>query len=286
MDLERIFEPINYELSEVGRLIKTHIDMVVNDPFIAGIQDELVDNLIGHLFRRPGKRLRPALVFLSARLVGDVIEDRKESLAMFAAAVEMLHSASLIHDDIIDNANQRRSEISLNTQYGNTLAVLSGDVLYSRFFSMLISLPKVEKNLKMELLQTFTGLTTNMCIGEIFQFKLRKNDLFPAEPDYLRILKNKTALLMAASCKSGAMLNGASREIAEACENFGLCFGMAYQLVDDFNDKDVSVGITFNLLEIAGNYIVEAKKSLDFADGEESRKMLDLLCDYVLSRRE
>ncbi|TFG65153.1 MAG: hypothetical protein E4H36_00790 [Spirochaetales bacterium] len=115
---------------------------------------------------------------------------------------------------------------------------------------------------------------------------MRQRSLVPADADYLRILENKTALLMAMSCQAGAMLNGASKEIAEACRNFGLCFGMAYQLVDDFNDQDAAVSRSLDMLGMAENFIEEAKKSLAFAEGKDSHQKLVSLCGYTLNRRE
>ena len=243
-----------------------------------------LQEVVKHLFKKPGKKLRPALVLLSARMMGTVSPEQRETLIYMAAAVELIHSASLIHDDIIDGAEDRRNTATLNKQFNNTIAVLTGDILYAQFFSVLTNLPNVDDQVKVSLFDLFTKLARNMCIGEIFQHQMVNRYIEPNIKDYLKVLENKTALLMSASCKCGALLNGSSEKESEYMAYFGLNFGLAYQLVDDYIDHDSPVSVDADLMVKAEQYIIQAKEALSAVSKNGSGRNLENLCDFVIER--
>lgn len=285
MSLLHIYKPISRELEKVETLIKTQLTDVLSDRKSRGINDEFIQEVVNHLFQKPGKRLRPALVLLSAQMVSPPgRSERTETLVQMAAAVELLHSASLIHDDIIDEAEERRKAVTLNKEFDNTVAVLTGDILYAQFFSLLTSLPNVTDRLKLSLFELFSNLTRNMCLGEIFQHQIVNHYFEPNLTEYLKVLENKTALLMSACCKCGPLLNGSSSEEAEYFEIFGLNFGLAYQLVDDFIDNDSPLSLEVDLLEKAEQYIYKAKEAIASLSMNGRGQHLNSLCDFVLQR--
>ena len=284
MNLDLIYDPIKIDLESVEQVLKDQVNDVLHDKKSKGIDDAFIGEMLTHLFKKPGKRLRPALVLLSAHIAGDVAADRREALVRLAAAVELIHSASLIHDDIIDEADERRKAETLNKRFDNTVAVLTGDILYAQFFSLLTGLPGIETELKLELFSVFSSLTRNMCLGEIFQHKIANRTFKPGIVEYLKVLENKTALLMSACCRCGALINRADRETANHLGAFGLNFGLAYQLTDDFIDKDSPIDEHIDLLEKAKKYISIAKHELFIVSLNGQGKYLDSLCDFILSR--
>jgi octaprenyl-diphosphate synthase len=139
---------------------------------------------------------------------------------------------------------------------------------------------------KVSLFGLFTNLARNMCIGEIFQHQIINHYIEPNMKEYLKVLENKTALLMSASCKCGALLNGGTEQAAELMEQFGLNFGLAYQLVDDFIDHDSPPSVDADLVVKAQQYILEAKKALSSVSSNGSGRYLESLCDFVLERAD
>ena len=282
--LEQVYKPIRKELEKVEDVIKKQLKTVLSDRRSQGINDKFIEEVTIHLFRKPGKKLRPALVLMSAGIFGAYGRNRRKALVELAAAVELIHSASLIHDDIIDDADQRRHEVSMNKQFDNTIAVLTGDILYAQFFSLLTHLPDIDDSLKLGLFGLFSRLTRNMCIGEIFQHEILNRRFLPDEKEYLKVLENKTALLMSACCECGARVNEAEEESARHLGNFGLNFGLAFQLVDDYIDRDSPLKAEVDLLHKAESYIDKARKELGAVSTNGRKIHLENLCDFVLSR--
>ncbi|HBO84563.1 MAG TPA: octaprenyl diphosphate synthase [Deltaproteobacteria bacterium] len=172
-----------------------------------------------------GKRIRPLLVLLSSKLCNY----KGESHVPFASIVEFIHTATLLHDDVVDEADMRRGNISANEVWGNGASVLVGDFLYSKSFYLMI------EHGDMEILRVISKTTTQMSEGEILQL-LKSNDPDTTEDEYLEILKSKTAMLMSAACQIGAILGRVSKEKKEALARFGLNIGMSFQLTDDCLD--------------------------------------------------
>ncbi len=182
-------------------------------------------DLIAHIGKYKGKRLRPALVLLSGKCVGDIVPQHIE----LAVVVEMVHTATLVHDDIIDEATMRRHVESVNSKWGREISILFGDYLFSRGFTILSTLDS-------QIATLLLSQTVNiMSEGELIQLQ-RRYDLGLSENDYFDIIERKTASLCAASCRLGATFAGANRKVSDMLFNYGLKVGIAFQIVDDCLD--------------------------------------------------
>jgi octaprenyl-diphosphate synthase len=173
-----------------------------------------------------GKRIRPALVLLAARACGS---DQRERGVTLAAVAEMMHVATLIHDDIVDHSAMRRGRPSASARWGSDVSVLVGDFLYSRAIQLLVA------DGDLRILQAFADATVCMTEGEVLQLQVLR-DLKIGEADYLRIVTGKTAALMSAAARVGALVAGAPVPAVEALAAFGLNLGIGFQLVDDALD--------------------------------------------------
>lgn len=187
----------------------------------------IIAHLNEYLWTAGGKRVRPALLLLAARAVGG--DASEHSVIRMAAVVELLHTATLVHDDVIDNAEMRRNRASLNRRFGNQIAVLMGDWLYMSAFETSLA----ERSLP--ILDILTAVTRKMVEGELMQLTLLgRSDV--SEEQYFDVLKRKTAYLFSACCEIGAMLGGGSPEQQRSLCDYGMCVGTAFQLVDDLLD--------------------------------------------------
>ncbi|HKG58172.1 MAG TPA: polyprenyl synthetase family protein [Pyrinomonadaceae bacterium] len=188
---------------------------------------QVIDYLGEYLRASGGKRVRPALTILSNYAVGGD-GSRYNSIRM-ATVMEFLHTATLVHDDIIDKADTRRKRPTVNALYGNETAVLMGDWLYMSAFETSLA----ERSLAV--LDILTSVTRKMTEGEILQLTLL-GETEVSEAQYFDVLKRKTAYLFSASCEIGAILGGASEKQQTALRDYGLYLGMAFQLIDDLLD--------------------------------------------------
>src|SRR5438128_1987038 len=194
---------------------------------VAGSDLPFVSVLAQHLIRAGGKRLRVALTFLAAGF-GDRSPARAEDLRKLAAAIELTHLATLHHDDIIDEADTRRGVPSVNTNWSNTLAVLSGDYLFAKSSQLAA---EVGGEVPRALAETIAAL----CEGQVKEIEgAFRTDRSPGE--YLEVIERKTARLLSAATYLGARVGGADTETAEIMRRYGTAFGLAYQLVDDLLD--------------------------------------------------
>jgi octaprenyl-diphosphate synthase len=173
-----------------------------------------------------GKRIRPALLLLAARACGS---DRRERAVTLASVAEMMHAATLIHDDIVDHSAMRRGRPSTTALWGSDVSVLAGDFLYSRAMQTLVADGDIR------ILQAFADATVSMTEGELRQLQFLR-DLKTSEADYLKIVTGKTAALMSAATRAGALVAGAPDGSVEAMAAFGLNLGIGFQLVDDALD--------------------------------------------------
>jgi len=213
-------------------------------------QIQIVDFLGEYIRSAGGKRIRPALLMLSNRSLGG--DASSENVIRMAAVMEMLHTATLVHDDIIDNAEVRRNRPSVNAKFGNQTAVLMGDWLYMSAFEASLG----ERSLR--ILDILTRLTRLMTEGELLQLTtVGKIDV--TENQYFDILRRKTAYLFSACCEVGAILAGASDEQVKALTEYGLNLGIAFQLADDLLDFTSDDSI---LGKRAGADLVEGKLTL------------------------
>jgi octaprenyl-diphosphate synthase len=207
----------------------------------------LLNIILNYIFRRKGKQMRPLLVFLTARLNGEITE------ATYVAAtfIELLHTASLVHDDVVDDANERRGALSINALWNSKIAVLVGDYLLSK--GMLIS---VEKH-RFDMLEIVSDAVKMMSEGELLQLqKARKLNL--KEEDYFKIIRSKTAALLSACTACGARSVSDDAETIRIMKEFGENIGIAFQIRDDLLDYE-GTGLTG---KAPGNDIKERKLTL------------------------
>lgn len=210
-----------------------------------------VINYLGEYLRASGgKRIRPALLVLSNYVAGGKGND--EQVIRMATVMEMLHTATLVHDDIIDNAEVRRSRASVNARFGNQTAVLMGDWLYMSAYETSL------KERSLEIIEILTHLTRKMTEGELIQLTMIGN-LDITEDDYFDILRRKTAFLFSACGEVGALLAGADFQRQVALREYGLNLGIAFQLADDLLDVTAE---TNALGKTAGSDLIEGKLTL------------------------
>lgn len=185
----------------------------------------LLDKILHYIVKRKGKQMRPMFVFLSGKLFGEI----NESSFRAASLIELLHTATLVHDDVIDDANMRRGFFSINALWKNKIAVLVGDYLLSK--GLLMSL----ENEEYDLLQIVSKAVKEMSEGELLQIeKARKLDI--EEDVYFEIIRQKTATLIAACCACGAVTAKQDKETVERMRKFGELIGIAFQMKDDLFD--------------------------------------------------
>ena len=239
-ELERFTAPIRAELEEAGQRLDDLLSGITRNSVLPDLYTRYVDPPVRHLFLTGGKLLRPLLLLLSARAVGELAPPAVPALVRAAAAVELIHTASLAHDDMVDSSRERRGVPSLHVAFGATTAVLVGDLLYSRFFQELAGLPGTGPGLRVRLLDTFLGVTARMCEGEILEEQMRADGREPSFEEYLHITETKTADLVSACCRTGALLNGATESIVEALAGYGRSLGLLFQIADDLADGDAA----------------------------------------------
>ncbi len=213
--LKEIKAPIEQEMLEFEKKFRASMKSNVR----------LLDTIMGYIVKRKGKQMRPMFVFLSSKLVGQV----SESTYHGASLIELLHTATLVHDDVVDDANYRRGFFSINALWKNKIAVLVGDYLLSQ--GLLLSI----NNNEFQLLRIVSNAVKEMSEGELLQIeKARKLDI--DESIYYDIIRQKTASLIASCCAVGVASTGASEEEIEKARLLGENVGMAFQIKDDLFD--------------------------------------------------
>ncbi len=226
--LNDIYEPIRGDLTAFSATLKK--ELASDDPLIRGIHE--------HILLMSGKFLRPALALLSSRIEGR--GDPK--VVPLAVAIELIHTATLVHDDIIDDSDFRRNQPSVHSKWGREISIIAGDYLYAKAFMLLAGLkdPKIS--------EAFAACAHVMCEGEMKQIE-KRNDFLMSEKAYLKIIHQKTAALFQAACMGGAYFSGAPAATVEALGRFGYGLGMAFQIADDCLDL---TGETESLGKTAG----------------------------------
>lgn len=213
--MEQILKLIETDLSKLERSIEELVTTRVS----------FITNIIHHIIKSGGKRVRPILVMLTSRLCG---YDGERHIP-YAAIVEFIHTATLLHDDVVDNAVTRRGSSSANTIWGNEASVLVGDFLYAKSFELMAE----EGN--QEITRIMAVTTKALSEGEILEL-IKTSDIDTTEEEYYEIIGNKTAVLFAVACEIGAILSGISSNKRDALRDFGYNLGMAFQLQDDVLD--------------------------------------------------
>lgn len=209
-----------------------------------------------HLIKAGGKKIRPALVLLTAEAVGGNIEGAYKT----AAAVELIHTFSLIHDDIMDEDEMRRGKPSVHTMWGEPMAILAGDILFSLAFELVAQtqVDDVPPSRVIKALNTVVDACIKICEGQACDMSFEeKFDV--GESEYLNMIYKKTAALIAAATKSGAIIGGGTAEQVEALSQYGELIGMAFQIQDDYLDV---VSDEEELGKPVGSDIVEGKMTL------------------------
>ncbi len=199
------------------------VDQVIAQSLASEIP--LVGQVAHYLIASGGKRLRPALLLLTCGALGSQSEQRFK----LAAVVEFIHTATLLHDDVVDDSSLRRGKVTANQLFGNSASVLVGDFLYSRAFQIMVQAQS------MAILQVLADATNVIAEGEVQQLMNMHNPNLD-EPGYLKVIRSKTAKLFEASARVGAILAGASLEMQEACAEYGQGLGTAFQIIDDILD--------------------------------------------------
>ncbi len=230
-------------------IVKDDFD-AVNQLIIDQLHSEvgLVEQIGHHLIQAGGKRLRPLLVLLAAKCCG--YEDRRH--IDLAVIIEFIHTATLLHDDVVDTSELRRGRFTANAQWGNAPSVLVGDFLYSRAFQMMVRLGNFEV---MRILADTTNIISE---GEVQQL-VNVGDTELSEADYLQVIGRKTAQLFKGAARASGTLSDADNETCLALETYGWHLGIAFQLVDDALDYD---GNNVDLGKVAGNDLAEGKMTL------------------------
>nr|WHW29539.1 putative Octaprenyl diphosphate synthase [uncultured bacterium] len=208
----------------------------------------LIDQIGHYIIEAGGKRIRPRLVLLFSTALGFNGPERHE----LAATVEFIHTATLLHDDVVDESALRRGRKTANAMFGNAASVLVGDFVYSRAFQMMVSLNR------MRVLEVLADATNVIAEGEVLQLMNMHDPDLPVD-DYLRVIRFKTAKLFEASARLGAILADAEPEIEEACASYGRSLGTAFQLIDDVLDYE---GATTELGKNVGDDLREGKTTL------------------------
>jgi octaprenyl-diphosphate synthase len=215
VNLDQLYALIGPDMKAVDQVIRErlHSDVV------------LVRQVAEYIINSGGKRMRPALVLLAAGALGYQGRHHHE----LAAVVEFIHTATLLHDDVVDESDLRRGRDTANAMFGNAASVLVGDFLYSRAFQMMVSV----SNLKV--MQILADATNTIAEGEVLQL-MNCHDADVDEERYLQVIRYKTAKLFEAASRLGAVIGGASPEVEEAMAQYGMHLGTAFQLVDDVLD--------------------------------------------------
>jgi octaprenyl-diphosphate synthase len=224
----------------------------------------LVNQIAQYIVNAGGKRIRPRLVLLFANALG-CTGDEQYTLA---ATVEFIHTATLLHDDVVDESSLRRGRQTANAAFGNAASVLVGDFLYSRAFQMMVSVND------MRVLDVLADATNVIAEGEVLQL-MNMHDPDLAVDEYLRVIRSKTAKLFEASARLGAIVAKADADVEASCANYGRALGTAFQLVDDLLDYD---GETHALGKNVGDDLREGKPTLPLlvamARGEPAERQL------------
>jgi octaprenyl-diphosphate synthase len=244
-------EPNAYtdDVSAASRLMEAElqeVDAVITQRLAS--QVALVNQIAGYITGAGGKRVRPLLVLLFSNALGFRGPERFE----LAATVEFIHTATLLHDDVVDESELRRGKKTTNALFGNAASILVGDFVYSRAFQMMVSVNR------MRVLQVLSDATNVIAEGEVLQL-MNMHDPDVQVSDYLKVIRFKTAKLFEASARLGAVLAEAPPEIEEACADYGRSLGTAFQLIDDLLDYE---GTTAELGKNVGDDLREGKPTL------------------------
>jgi octaprenyl-diphosphate synthase len=213
--LSTILSPIKSDLLAVNEVIRASLHSEV----------PLVNQVAGHIIQGGGKRLRPSTLLLVGGLFGPVRKEHHE----LAAVIEFIHTATLLHDDVVDQSTKRRNHKTANTIFGNAASVLVGDFIYSRAFQMMVKINH------MKVMEVLANTTNTIAEGEVLQL-LNIHNASIEDEDYLKVVYYKTAKLFESAAELGAIIGGADDNDIKVLAQFGKHMGIAFQLIDDVLD--------------------------------------------------
>jgi len=259
VNINEIISPVKEELDEFENTFVNFLHSNV----------PLVEQIVQYISTKRGKRLRPMLVFMAAKLHGEITAKTLSA----SIVIEMLHTATLIHDDVVDESSQRRGSPTVNNVWNNKISILVGDFLFSKTLTGMLDLRDIEA---MAILSEAAKLITE---GELLQIA-HDQDFAMDESVYFDLVSRKTAALFSAACELGALTTGANGESREKMKEFGENLGIAFQIKDDLLDY---IGIEEELGKPTGNDIREKKVTLPliFALSHSSRENRNAILDKL-----
>jgi octaprenyl-diphosphate synthase len=238
LDLNEMTRPITRDLEAFDRKLNQHLSA----------DSALINSVIKHIMSSRGKRLRPALVFLSSRSGGHY----SPKLVDAALAIELIHTATLLHDDVVDESDIRRGQHTVNHRWNNLVSVLMGDFLFSRAFVIMV------KTGSPDVIESISRATARVSFGELRQIEECANYDLP-ENEYIKIISDKTAALFATACEAGPILKKASPGEIKKYREFGENVGIAFQIADDLLDF---VGVSRKTGKQTGSDLIQGKVTL------------------------
>jgi octaprenyl-diphosphate synthase len=236
--MQQIHSAVASEFEQVNQLI---VDQLHSDV-------DMVENIGHYIVDAGGKRLRPLLVLLTAAGLGGCAAPHIK----FAAVIEFIHTATLLHDDVVDISSLRRGRPTANAEFGNAPSVLVGDFLYTRAFQLMVQLAD------MDILSHMADTTNTIAEGEVLQL-VRAGNADTTQDQYLDVITRKTAILFAAGCYGAAALSGCPDEVRQSMHRFGLNLGIAFQMIDDVLDYE---GDPATMGKNVGDDLTEGKPTL------------------------
>ncbi len=239
-------------LDEIRTLVDSEFENT-NQIILDRLQSDVVlVNQVGqYIVAAGGKRLRPMLLLLAAKAL-NYQEDSQKSQSILAAVIELIHTATLLHDDVVDESDLRRGRETANAMFGNQASVLVGDYLYSRAFQMMVEVGE------MRIMDVLSDTTNQIAAGEVLQL-MNVNDPNVSEESYYQVIERKTAILFAAATQLAAILSGADETTEKALKEYGMQLGIAFQLIDDALDYAAD---TAALGKNVGDDLAEGKPTL------------------------
>ena len=267
-DINQVFALIENELKETETAFSRHL----------GSEIDLIPKIGEHIILSGGKRLRPALLILTCKMLG---ENRKTS-TLLAAVIEFIHTATLLHDDVVDEADMRRGLAAANTIWGNEASVLVGDFLFAMAFDMAVDQGS------MATLKSISSATRRLAEGEILEL-MKTADISTSKADYIKIIDGKTAILMATACEVGAITAGADNHLQEKMKAFGHCLGIAFQMIDDildYNSCEENLGKTIGIDLEEGKVTLPLIHTLEQAQPDERDKIKEIITSDYVSRQD
>ena len=265
-DINQVFALIEDDLKETETAFTRYL----------GSEIELIPKIGEHIILSGGKRLRPALLILTCSMLGG----NRQTGTLLAAVIEFIHTATLLHDDVVDEADMRRGLAAANTIWGNEASVLVGDFLFAMAFDMAVDQGS------MATLKSISTATRRLAEGEILEL-MKTADIATSREDYIKIIDGKTAILMATACEVGAITAAATVEQQAKMKEFGHCLGIAFQMMDDildYNSCEENLGKTIGIDLEEGKVTLPLIHTLQQSQPEERERINEIITSDYVSR--